>query len=53
MARLSSALVAVCLVALVCTPVVSAASSRRSLSQITAHSKTKSKGKGGSGAPGE
>jgi hypothetical protein len=53
MARLS--LVAVCLLALVCAPVVSAASSRRSLSQTatTARSKSKSKGKGGSGPPGE
>jgi hypothetical protein len=56
MARFSSALVAVCLLAVVCAPVASAASSRRSLSQktaSTAHSKSKGKGKGGSGPPGE
>jgi acid phosphatase class B len=48
MARLSTAFAAVCLLALLCAPVVSAASSRRTLTQTatTAHSKGKRKGKG-------
>lgn len=47
MARFTSALAAVCLLALLCAPAVSAASSRRGLSQSktssTAHSKNKGK----------